>query len=96
MRNRISSPGIQTLHHWITICHLSLLWSKINSLFKGTQRPTITSFYPISRDHYEIPKSKDHLDAKLELSFSRYPQQKHPYRRISEAPSTAQTYPTRV
>ena len=27
MRNRISSPDIRTLHHWIIIPHLSLLWS---------------------------------------------------------------------
>ena len=30
-------------------------------------------FFPISSNHYEIPELEDHLDTRLELSFSRYP-----------------------
>ena len=44
-------------------------------VFMGTQRTTISSLFPISSDHYEIPELEDHLDARLELSLSRYPQQ---------------------
>ena len=40
-------------------------------------KATITSLFPMSSDHYEIPELEDHLDTRLELSFPRYPQQKH-------------------
>ena len=44
--------------------------------FMGTQRTTITSIFPISGEPYKIPKLEAHLNARLELSFFRYPQQK--------------------
>ena len=75
--NRINSPDIRTLHYWITISRLSLLWALTSSLSMGTQRTTIASLFPLSGDHNENPELKDHLDARLELSLSRYSQQKH-------------------
>ena len=40
--------------------------------FMGTQGTTIASLFPISGDHYKIPELEDHLDARFELSLSRY------------------------
>ena len=92
MRNRISSSDIRILHHPITVSRLYLLWAQTNSLFMGRQRTTLTSFLPISDEHYEVPELEDHLDARLQLSFSNYSQQKHHDRRIPKAPIATQTY----
>ena len=61
----------------------------------GTQATTIASLFPLPGDHHKNPKPEDHLDAKLEFSQSRYPQQKHQDRRISETPIGTQRSPTR-
>ena len=53
------------------------------------------AFFPISSDLYEIPELEDHLDTRLELSRSRYPQQKHHDRRKSKAPVATQTHSPR-
>ena len=45
MWNRISSSDIRTLTYWITVSHLSLVPPQANSLFMGTQRTTIISFF---------------------------------------------------
>ena len=60
-----------------------------------TQGTTIASHFPISSNHSEIPELEDHLDTGIELSFSRYPQQKHHDRRISKAPVATQTHSAR-
>ena len=78
-------------HHFPTISFVI-----INQYFTyGDAKTTIASFFPISRDHYEIPELEDHLDARLELSFSRYSQQKHHDRSISKAPGATQTHSAR-
>ena len=61
----------------------------------GTQGTNISSLFLLSGDLYEIPEVEDHLDSRLEFSFSRYPQQKHHDRRLSKAPVATQTYPAR-
>ena len=86
----MNSPDIRTLHYRIPISHLSLLSSQTNSLFVGTQGTTIASLFPLSSNHYENRELEDHLDT--ELSFSRYPQQKHHNKRISKAPVATQTH----
>ena len=38
----------------------------------GTQRTTVASIFPISSNHYEVPKLEDHLDTRLQSSLSRF------------------------
>ena len=52
---------------------------------RGTKKTTITSLSPLPCDHYKNPKLEDHLDARPELSLSRYSQQKYHDLRTSEA-----------
>ena len=58
-------------------------------LFYGDAMTTISSLFPISGDHYEIPELEDHLDARHEISLSGYSQQKDHDRRIPDAPPDA-------
>ena len=80
--------ALQTYEHYIigSPFPIYLYCEHRPTLFMGTQRTTIASLYSISSDHYEISELEDHLDTRLELSFSRYPQQKCHDWGISDAP----------
>ena len=64
----------------------------INQFFiYGDARDNYRIAFPTSGDHYELPEVEDHLVSRLELSLSRYSQQKHHDRRISNAQIATQT-----
>ena len=68
----------------------------INQFFiYGDARDNYRIAFPIAKDHYEIPELEDQLDARLELSLSRYSQLKHHDRKISKAPDATKTHSAR-
>ena len=69
--------ALQTYEHYIIGSPFPIyLYCDHKPILMGTQRTTIPTLFPISGDYYEVPELEDHLDTRLEPSFSRYPKQK--------------------
>ena len=69
MWNSFSLTNIRTLHHWISLSYILLLWSETNSLPMGTQRTIITSVLSIWSNHNKIPKTKIILTSGSNIAF---------------------------